>query len=101
MGEILAISCTCGYAAEDLMVGCGMAGPDWCRDLAVCSHCSEIVTIRATVKRRACPACRRTVLVVPVPVFAGGGDDGGVLLETPCPRCGEEAMRVTETGVWD
>ena len=100
MGDILNLTCSCGYEAEELFVGCGMAGPDWCRDLAVCSHCREVVTIRTTTKRRSCPACRRAVVVVEVPALATGGGDS-VLLDTPCPRCGEEAMRVTEVGIWD
>jgi len=100
MGEILNLTCSCGYEAEDLHVGCGMAGHDWCRELAVCSHCCEIVTIRATAKQRGCPACRRKVAVVQLPVLATGGSES-VLLDTPCPRCGQEAMRVTEVGIWD
>ena len=101
MGDILNLTCSCGYEAEDLHVGCGLAGPDWARSLAVCSHCCEVVTIRPS-RRRTCPACRRAVVMVEVPAMAGGGgDDGSVLLETPCPRCGEESMRVTEVGVWD
>ena len=101
MGEILHLTCSCGYEAEDLFVGCGMAGHDWQRDLAVCSHCCEVVTIRAT-KRRTCPICRHAVVVVELPVMAGGtGEDRSVLLDTPCPKCGQESMRVTETGIWD
>jgi ribosomal protein L37AE/L43A len=99
MGEILSVQCTCGYEADDLHVGCGLAGPDWCRDLAVCSHCCEIVTVRASKRR--CPACRRQVVVVGVPALATGGTSDTVLLDTPCPRCGQEAMRVTESGIWD
>ena len=100
MGEILHLICTCGYEAEDLHVGCGMAGPDWCRDLAVCSHCCEVVTIRNTVKRQKCPLCRHAVAVVPIPALATG-DTGSALLDTPCPRCGQEAMHVSQTGIWD
>jgi hypothetical protein len=102
MGDILHLQCSCGYEAEDLHVGCGMAGPDWCRDLAICSHCREVVTIRSSAKRR-CPKCWRQVVVIGVPALAGGGGSASevVLLDTPCPRCGQEAMRVTETGLWD
>ena len=77
MGEINTLTGTVGFAAEGLIAGYGMAGPDWSRNLAVCSHCSQVV-----------PA-------------VSGGDAASVLLDTPCPRCGEEAMHVTETGVWD
>jgi hypothetical protein len=100
MGDILNLTCSCGYEADNLFVGCGAAGPDWCRNLAVCSNCCEVVTIRTTAKRRTCPACRRAVVVVEVPALATGGGES-VLLDTPCPRCGDEAMRVTEVGNWD
>ena len=78
MGDINTMSGTGGFAAEGLIAGYGIAGPDGCHDLAVCSHCSQVV-----------------------PAGAGRGDAASVLLDTPCPRCGEEAMRVTDIGVWD
>ena len=99
MGEILSLTCSCGYEADDLFVGCGMAGPDWCRDLAACSNCREIVTIRST-RGRSCPRCRRAVVVIQVPVLAGN-HRGATPLEAPCPRCSRPTMQVTETGLWD
>jgi hypothetical protein len=78
MGDINTLSAAGEFAAEGRWAGYAMAGQDWCRDLAVCSHCSQVV-----------------------PAAGGGGGAAGVLLDTPCPRCGEEAMRVSETGVWD
>ena len=52
---------------------------DWMPGLAICSNCREVVSM--------------------------GEDDGGmamesVLLDTPCPRCGEAAMRASD-GTWD
>ena len=99
MGDILALNCSCGYQTEALFVGCGASGPDFCRDLAICSHCSEVTTIRAS-KKKTCPTCQRQVVVVDVPVLATGGRDT-VLLDASCPRCGEQALRVTEMGIWD
>src|SRR5262245_49903005 len=100
MGEILTVQCSCGYEASDLFVGCGMAGHDWCRELATCANCREVVTIRTTRKRR-CPRCRHALVIVQVPELAGGGSRGDVPLDAPCPTCGKEDMRVTTTGLWD
>ncbi|HXT70672.1 MAG TPA: hypothetical protein VN700_13000 [Vicinamibacterales bacterium] len=54
---------------------------DWIPGLAICSNCREVVSMSE--------------------------DDGGmamemesVLLDTPCPRCGEAAMRASD-GTWD
>src|SRR5689334_21936725 len=100
MGEILYVQCSCGYESDDLHVGCGMAGHDWCRELATCAHCREVVTVRST-RRQRCPQCRRQIVLVQVPQLATGGRNDPVPLDALCPQCGKSEMRATEIGLWD
>ena len=102
MGTIFEAQCTCGYASETLLKGCGMAGHDSCRELGRCEHCREIVSVRSSNVRRRCPKCRRVVQVITMeqqkiselePTRASAN------LE--CPRCGKSTMVLAEVGLWD
>jgi hypothetical protein len=44
MGAMFEAQCICGYASETLLEGCGMAGPDSCRDLARCGKSTMMLT---------------------------------------------------------
>jgi hypothetical protein len=102
MGAMFEAQCDCGYASATLFEGCGMAGPDSCRDLARCGHCREIVSIRSSSARRRCPACRRVVHVLTIDrstIFETGPTTGLENLE--CPRCGKPTMVLAEVGLWD
>lgn len=102
MGTMFEAQCTCGYVSETLLEGCGMAGPDSCRDLARCGHCRDIVSIRASSARRRCPACRRVVHVLTIEhqtLFEAEPTTALVNLE--CPRCGKPTMVLAEVGLWD
>jgi hypothetical protein len=102
MGAMFEAQCPCGYASETLFEGCGMAGPDTCRDLARCGHCREIVSIRSSSVRRRWPACRRAVQLLTIEhqtIFDTQPTTGLVDLE--CPRCGQPTMVLAEVGLWD
>ena len=63
-----------GYA----LIGRVTQAQDWESGLAICSNCREVAPIGAEA----------------------GPDSDSVLLDAPCPRCGEAAMRVSD-GTWD
>lgn len=97
MGTIIAAHCECGYTEELLFIGCGMAKPNTCSDLARCGRCKTLVTVRTHSVRRRCPKCRRAVVGLDVPQDANGNIEG----TTQCPRCGNESLRLSEAGMWD
>lgn len=97
MGTIIAAHCECGYTDEMLFVGCGMAGPNTCSDLARCDHCKKLVTVRSHSVRRRCPKCRRAVVALDVPEDAHGNIEGTI----GCPACGNQSLRLSEAGMWD
>jgi hypothetical protein len=39
MGRVIKAKCPCGYVSGNLFEGCGMAGPETCRNLARCDRC--------------------------------------------------------------
>src|SRR5688572_18725933 len=102
MGSIFEAQCLCGYISGELLEGCGMAGPQSCRDLARCDHCKEIVSIRANSERPRCPKCRRKVFVLDLEQSNEGkpstcGGTSGL----ECPRCHRSTMHLEESGIWD
>jgi hypothetical protein len=102
MGSMYEAQCPCGYASDTLFEGCGMAGPDTCRNLARCHHCQEIVSIGSSSARPRCPKCRRKVQVItiePTALVDSQSVPGPVKLE--CPRCGNSTLVLAELGCWD
>jgi len=102
MGNIFEAECSCGYVSDSLFEGCGMAGPQSCRDLARCDHCKKIVSIRADSERPRCPECRRKVFVLDVERGnIGEPSTGGAPKGLECPRCHRSTMHLVEAGLWD
>ena len=98
MGSVIKAKCPCGYVSGDLFEGCGMAGPETCRNLARCDHCQEIVLIRSSSVRPRCPKCRHKVQVITI-------DNQRTFDSKPekfeCPQCRKTSMRLKEVGLWD
>jgi len=102
MGNLLEAHCSCGYAVGDLAEGCGMSGPESCRDLARCDHCQEFVSIRSSNSRRRCPRCRRKVFLVTVESAKRLNPQVTSEFErVQCPRCGKLTAELTMVGIWD
>jgi DNA-directed RNA polymerase subunit RPC12/RpoP len=101
MGSIFEAHCLCGYGSGELLEGCGMAGPQSCRDLARCDHCKEIVSIRANSGRPRCPQCRHKVSVLHLGEAGAGGSSAEGPMALECPRCHRSTMRLAEAGLWD
>jgi DNA-directed RNA polymerase subunit RPC12/RpoP len=102
MGNIFEAECSCGYVSEGLEEGCGMAGPQSCRDLARCDQCKEIVSVPANCVRPRCPKCRHKVVVLDIEqANADERSTSRMLMDFECPRCHRSTMRLTEAGLWD
>ena len=102
MGYLLEAHCGCGYAASDLVEGCGMSGPESCRNVARCDHCQEFVSIRSSNGRRRCPNCRRKVHVVTVERAKNFNPQAASEFErVQCPRCGKVTTELTMSALWD
>lgn len=93
MGDVYNAVCQCGYTADDLLAGSGMAGPESDCELGRCEHCREVVSVSANDVRHRCPTCGRKVVLI----------DRRQLEKMPqvCPRCTSASMRVTHVGLWD
>lgn len=93
MGDVYNASCTCGYKAEDLFAGSGMAGPESDCELGRCEHCREIVSISSNDVRHRCPVCHQKAALI----------DRRHLDESPqvCPRCTVLSLQLRHIGLWD
>jgi hypothetical protein len=98
MGEMLQLSCPCGYESGDLFLGSGMIeSPE--RVAAHCRHCRSIVAVM-TGRRLQCPKCRRKPEVLE-PAPTGGSSDCTIPAMYGCPRCAKATLRVSAVGMWD
>ena len=61
MGDVYNAFCPCGYRAEDLLAGSGMAGPESDCELGRCESCREIVSISSNDVRHRCPNCHQKI----------------------------------------
>lgn len=93
MGDVYHAACVCGYKAEDLLAGSGMAGRESDCELGRCEHCREIVSVSSNDVRHLCPSCGKKVSLI----------DRRDLDETAqvCPRCTTTSLQLTHVGLWD
>jgi hypothetical protein len=100
MGLMLSLDCpACGYRAEQLLTGWGMAAR---MEIMRCENCRELVHVVVEVdplapepwqldleaKRQQCPLCRgNTLALVPEPYH--------------CPKCGTALVVGADGGLWD
>jgi hypothetical protein len=93
MGDVYMALCPCGYKAEDLLLGSGMAGPESDCELGRCEQCREIVSISSNDVRRRCPNCHQRVSLV----------DRRHLEEKTqvCPKCSAPSLHLQHVGLWD
>lgn len=100
MGTMYIAVCPCGYESGELFEGCGMAGPDSCRDLARCEYCHMIVSIRSSSARHRCPKCSRKVHLLDLDEERADNADSS-LPDFECPKCGNFTMKLHMAGLWD
>lgn len=96
MGTMFEARCPCGYTSDSLLEGCGISGPDGCRDLARCESCREIVSIRSSALARGCPSCRSEVEVIAIEE-----ESPAEPARSSCPRCAQETLALISVGEWD
>ena len=93
MGDVYNAFCPCGYRAEDLFAGSGMAGPESDCELGRCDSCRELVSISSNDVRHRCPNCHQKVSLL----------DRRNIEETAqtCPRCTTSSLKLKHVGLWD
>ena len=93
MGDVYLALCPCGYQADDLLVGSGMAGPESDCELGRCEHCRQIVSVNSNDVRHRCPSCGQKVALI----------DRRHLGEVPqvCPKCAAPSLALQHVGLWD
>jgi hypothetical protein len=110
MGTVLAILCPdCGYAEDDLLVGCGMAG--FCYEAKVCRGCRKVVGVlveavfphengQEAAELDRCPSCGHQDLVeidLDDEAAVGRWTTSG----SRCPRSEDAFLRFRPVGIWD
>lgn len=98
MGIIVSARCTCGYHADQLLLGIGMQGYSY--QLAQCSHCREVVSINADAARARCPGCRRAPKSYSVVEPSDLADDTDQPIYE-CPQCQRISLKFEHAGLWD
>ena len=93
MGDVYRASCACGYKAEDLLAGSGMAGPESDCEIGRCDRCREMVSVSLNDVRHRCPNCGEKATLV----------DRRHLDQTAhvCPRCTASSLKLAHVGLWD
>lgn len=102
VGYLLSARCACGHVEDELIQGCGMAGPHTCRDLAPCTRCSRFVNVASDTPKPRCPRCKSPVIVVDLSHRdedeATGEESFGPVV---CPACGKAEAQLLLCGLWD
>jgi Zn finger protein HypA/HybF involved in hydrogenase expression len=93
MGDIYTALCACGYRADDLFVGSGMAGSESDSEVGTCAHCREVVIVSSNDVRHLCPKCQQKVVLLD---RRGMGDATFV-----CPGCSGKSLQLKHVGLWD
>lgn len=100
MGDMVLATCTCGYASEVLLDGCGwnVGGG---RELARCEHCHDVVSVPSRATRKRCPRCRRKVDLLPADERDDSERGNAPRVGLECPLCHQSTMRLEMAGLWD
>lgn len=122
MGDMLKAECPCGFKSRELLVGCGMADPNYWGLLVACPQCHVIRVEDSRSGKRICRKCEAalyylhegggftppdvlTRFKVLTPWNLGDTEEEG---EEPlpevryrCPKCGKLEMQLVWAGCWD